>query len=122
MWRVFHFFVLLSYLNILCFDIKYCGTFNFEPVATGETLIEVVLEDFLDLQQQSENFEFIPDIMFDDYRIVSHFLAIIPLVLYFTWLLRKIFASNDKIKHYIYFAKRLIQPDYYTFLYRFRLF
>src|SRR5690606_6429409 len=121
MWRMVHFIALISYLNILCFEVKYCNSFHFQPMAAGETLIEVVLEDMLNLEHQDGE-ERVPEIMFDDYRIMVLALGIIPLVFYFTWLLRRVYAANDKVKHLIYYLKRLILPGYYTFLYRYRLF
>lgn len=121
MWRMVHFIALISYLNILCFEVKYCNSFHLQPMAAGETLIEVVLEDMLNLEHQDGE-ERVPEIMFDDYRIMVLALGIIPLVFYFTWLLRRGYAANDKVKHLIYYLKRLILPGYYTFLYRYRLF
>ncbi|MCA5005073.1 hypothetical protein [Sphingobacterium bovistauri] len=121
MWRTIHLIVLLSYLNVLCFEVKYCNFLGQQPVALGETLIEVVLQDVLNLKQDTST-ESVPEIMYDDYRIFNLIIGLIPLVLYFSWLLRRVFALNDQIKHVIYFFKRLILPGYYSFLYRYRPF
>ncbi|HLS37704.1 MAG TPA: hypothetical protein VK023_05480 [Sphingobacterium bovisgrunnientis] len=121
MMRLLHVIALLSYLNILCFEVKYCYAQNLETIAVGETFIEVVLEDVLNLHHNEEA-EKVPEIMYDDYRIFALSLGLLPIVLYFSWILRRIFASNEQIKHTIYYLKRLILPGYYTFLYRYRPF
>lgn len=119
--RAVHFIALLSYLNILCFEVKYCYMQNFQAVGFGETLIEVVLEDVLDLKQH-DNLESIPEIMFDEYRILTLAFGLLPLVFYFSRYFRRIISTNQQIKHIIYYIKRLILPGYYTFLYRYRPF
>jgi len=101
--------------------VKYCNLFAYTPVASSETFLEIVLDDFFELPH-NEDKEVLPEIIFDDYRILILFFSIIPLVLYFSWLLRKLIVKNDSIRHFIYFFKRLITPGYYTFLYRFRPF
>ena len=119
--RLLHVITLLSYLNILCFEVKYCYAQDLETIVVGETFIEVVLEDVLNLHHNEEA-EQVPKIMYDDYRIFTLALGLIPLVLYFSWILRRIYASNEPINHIIYYFKRLIFPGYYTFLYRYRPF
>lgn len=121
MYKLLYFLAFFGYLNVLSYEVKYCNLFNLKPVAASETLLEVVLDDIFDLDHNEEK-EILPEIMFDDYRILVLFLSIIPTILYFSWLLRRVYLSNDRIRHSIYYIKRLILPGYYTFLYRFRPF
>lgn len=93
---------------------------NFEAIGVGETLIEVVLEDVLDLKQKDT--ENVPEIMYDDYRIFALSFGLLPLVIFFIRRLQRVLASNEQIKHPIYYIKRLILPGYYIFLYRYRPF
>lgn len=118
MHRILYFLAFFGYLNVLCYEVKYCNLFDPVPVSSSETLLEVVLEDILDLDHNHEN-EKLPEIMFDDYRILAMFLGTLPVVLYFSWLLSRLYATSDKIKHRIYYLRRLIFPGYYTFLYRY---
>ncbi len=113
-----YFMALFGYLNILCYEVKYCNLFDSKPVAASETILEVVLEDILELDHNHEK-EKLPEIMFDDYRILVLLLSILPVILYFSWLLRRIYLINDRVIHSIYYVKRLILPGYYTFLYRY---
>lgn len=121
MYRLLYFMAFFGYLNILCYEVKYCNLADPIPIASSDTLLEVVLDDILDFDH-NEDKEVLPEIMFDDYRILALSLGIIPVILYFSWLLRRLPVANDKIKHTIYYIKRLILPDYYTFLYRYRPF
>lgn len=121
MYKLLYFLALFGYLNVLCYEVKYYNLLESTPIASSETFLEVVLEDILSLEHNHEQ-EKLPEIMFDDYRILALALAVLPTVLYFSWLLRRIFAANDRIKHSIYYLRRLIFPGYYTFLYRYRPF
>lgn len=119
--RVLHIFFLLAYLNILCYEVKYCSFFYSTPVESSETLLEIVLEEVLNLSH-SDSQEPIPTILFDDYRILSLALAILPIILFFSWLVRKIFPPLKDNEHPIYLSKTMCLPGYYSFLYRFRPF
>lgn len=119
--RVLYFLALFGYLNVLCYEVKYCTILDSMPIAASDTFLEVVFEDVLDLEHNHAKEEF-PDIKFDDYRILSVIVGILPAVLFVLWLLRRLYLRNDKVKHSIYYVRRLIQPGYYTFLYRYGLF
>jgi len=121
MYKLLYFLAFFGYLNILCYEVKYCNLKESIPIASNDTLLEVVFDDILDLEHNEEK-EILPEIMYDDYRIMVNFISIMPIVLYFSWLLRRLLVANDTIKHTIYYVKRLILPDYYTFLYRYRPF
>ena len=119
--KILYFLALFGYLNVLCYEVKYCNLLNLTPVSSSDTLLEVVLEDIFEMSHHTDK-EDLPEIMFDDYRILVLFLGIIPAVLIVSWLLRKLLLSNEIIRHAIYFVRRSILPGYYTFLYRFRPF
>lgn len=121
MQKVLYFLALFGYLNILCYEVRYCTLFDSTPVAASDTFLEVVLEDVLDLEHSHER-ETFPEIMFDDYRILHVIVGILPAVLFVLWLMRRFYLLNDRINHTVYYLKRLLLPGYYTFLYRFRLF
>ncbi len=121
MYKLLYFLAFFGYLNALCYEVKYCYLFDNKPVAASETLLEVVLEDVLNMENNTSKEDF-PDIMFDDYRILGLFLGLVPVVLYFSWLLRRFLIINEQVKHTIYYIRRLILPGYYTFLYRYRPF
>lgn len=119
--KILYFLALFGYLNVLCYEVKYCNLLNLTPVSSSDTLLEVVLEDIFEMSHHTDK-EDLPEIMFDDYRILVLLLGIIPAVLIVSWLLRKLLLSNEIIRHAIYFVRRSILPGYYTFLYRFRPF
>ncbi|MDR2283587.1 MAG: hypothetical protein LBE37_10275 [Sphingobacterium sp.] len=121
MLRILHFLVLFGYLNVLCYEVQYCNMLDFRPVVSGETFLEVVLEEILDITD-SEQQETVPQIFFDDYRILFLSLGVLPTILFVVWLLRKLFLFTKTIKHPRYESKRLCLPGYYTFLYRYRPF
>lgn len=121
MYRLLYFLAFFGYLNIICYEVKYCNLLQPQPIASSDTLLEVVLDDILNLDQSDEK-EKLPEFMFDDYRILVSALFFLPVILYFSWLLRRIYHLNDRISHVVYYFKRLIFPGYYTFLYRYRPF
>jgi|GEM_PF-369953 len=119
--KLLYFLAFFGYLNILCYEVKYCSLLDPIPVASSDTFLEVVFEDILELEHNHDKEKF-PEIMFDDYRILIMILGVIPAIIYFSWLLRRLYVVNDKISHFIYYLRRSILPGYYTFLYRFRPF
>lgn len=121
MQKILYFLALFGYLNVLCYEVKYCTIAESVPVAASETFLEVVLEDVLDLDHNEDKEEF-PVIKFDDYRILASMVSVLPVILFVSWLLRRLYLLNERIKHPVYFLRRLILPGYYTFLYRYRLF
>lgn len=121
MLRLLHFLALFGYLNVLCYEVKYCNIVDFMPVASSETFLEVVLEEVLDFSSSGQD-KSLPHIFFDDYRILFLFLGIIPVVIFFTWLLRRLFRVVKEVSHPFYISKTLCLPGYYTFLYRYRPF
>ncbi len=121
MQKVLYFLALFGYLNVLCYEVKYCTLAESIPVAASETLLEVVLDDVLHLDHNQDKEEY-PVIKFDDYRILGSFFSVLPTILLVSWLLRRLYLLNDSIKHPVYYLRRLILPGYYTFLYRYRLF
>ncbi|MGJ1206417.1 hypothetical protein [Sphingobacterium lactis] len=121
MFRLMYFFALFGYLNILCYEVKSSDLFGFFPVESNETFVEVVLEEVLNMQHPQEG-DVLPEIIFDDYRILSLFLGLIPLVLVFTWLIARLREQLTTIKHPLYLSKTLCLPGYYSFLYRYRPF
>ncbi|ERJ61033.1 hypothetical protein [Sphingobacterium paucimobilis] len=121
MLRILHFLALFGYLNVLCYEVKYCNIVDFKPVSSSETLLEVVLEEILDVTHPEQH-ENLPNIFFDDYRILMLILGVLPVILFFCWLVRKLFLFSKEIDHPAYVSKTLCLPGYYTFLYRFRPF
>ncbi|WP_156308620.1 hypothetical protein [Sphingobacterium endophyticum] len=121
MFRLLHFLALFGYLNVLCLEVKSSDLFGSSALIANETLVEVVLEEVLDLTH-AEQSETLPEIIFDEYRIFSLMLGLIPLVLVFTWLLSRLSRIIPLIKHPFYLSKTLCLPGYYQFLYRYRPF
>ncbi len=121
MLRILHFLALFGYLNVLCYEVKYCNVLDFTPVASSETFLEVVLEEILDIAHPDQH-ENLPDIFFDDYRIIMLTLGVLPIILIFSWLVRRLFLFVKEVDHPDYISKTLCLPGYYTFLYRFRPF
>lgn len=119
--QVLYIVSLLAYLNILCYEVKYCSFFYSTPLESNETLLEFVFEEVLNLSH-SDSQETIPTIIFDDYRILSLALAILPVVLFFSWLVRRIFPPLKDNEHPTYLSKTMCLPGYYNFLYRLRPF
>lgn len=116
-----HFLALFSYLNILCFEVKYGSILDFRPVDSNETLIEVVLEEMLDMSLTDDH-ESIPEIIYDEYRILVLSLGLAAVVLFFNWLTRNLLLLYNAIKHPIYLSKTICLPGYYSFLFRYSLF
>ncbi|MFD1165831.1 hypothetical protein ACFQ2C_09475 [Sphingobacterium daejeonense] len=121
MFRLLHFLALFGYLNVLCLEVKSFDLFGSSTVVANETLVEIVLEDVLDLTH-TDNSETLPKIIFDEYRIFSLILGLLPLVLVFTWLISRISRLITTIKHPFYLSKTICLPGYYQFLYRYRPF
>ncbi|MGB7528938.1 MULTISPECIES: hypothetical protein [Sphingobacterium] len=121
MFRLLHFLALFGYLNVLCLEVKSMDLFGSANIIASETLVEVVLEEVLDLSH-ADHSERLPEIIFDDYRIFSLFLGLIPLVLFFAWLVSRIYRVRSSINHPFYLSKTLCLPGYYQFLYRYRPF
>ncbi|WP_313259861.1 hypothetical protein [Sphingobacterium sp.] len=121
MFRLLHFLALFGYLNVLCLEVKSIDLFGSANVVANETLVEVVLEEVLNLTHPV-NSEALPEIIFDDYRILSLFLGLIPLVFIFNWLISRLYRVKSTLKHPFYLSKTLCLPGYYQFLYRYRPF
>jgi len=82
--------------------------------------LEVVLEDIFDVSQTSD--EQLPEMVYDEYRILLLTFGLAPVVLFVAWLLRRFFVYLKQLKHPFYRAKTRCRPGYYLFLYRFRPF
>lgn len=122
MFRILHFLALFGYLNILCFEVRSSDIFGFLPVEASETLVEVVLEEVLDLEQH-QSAEVLPTIFFDDYRTDVVLLDLIPLVLLITWLFTGLIIESKKTtSNRFYLSRSICRPGYYSFLYRYRPF
>lgn len=119
---IFHTLALFSYLNLLCFEVKFCvDSFDVAPIHSNESLIELVLENVLDVDH-SELPESLPEIIFDDYRILALSIALLPVILFFAWLIRRALTVLNHRSHPLYLSKTICLPGYYTFLYRYRPF
>ena len=105
----------------MCFEVKYGNALDLTPIESNETFIEVVLQEVLDLNHEDlpEN---LPEIIYDEYRISGLSLALIPAVLFFTWLVYDVLLRYKSLKHPIYLSKTICLPGYYSFLSRYRLF
>lgn len=121
MFRILHFLAIFSYLNVLCFEVKCSELLGYQRVSSNETFVEVVLEEVLNFQHEDGE-KNIPVIIYDEYRIFSLLLAVVPLVLIFTWLLSRFLFLQKSVKHPVYLSKTNCLPSYYQFLYRYRPF
>lgn len=122
MLRILTFLAFFSYLNVLCFDVHTSGDRWGAPVASGEALVEVMLDDLLDLEQ-SQDVDLEPTAFFEDYRADQAEFDLMPIILVlgcvFGLLLQQVAKSNKPRFFYSSFIER---PGYYNFLYRYRLF
>ncbi len=121
MFKILHFLALFGYLNILCYEVKQSDYFGLTPKVSNETLVEVVLGEVLDINH-TELPESLPEIIFDEYRIFTLFIGLLPMVMFFTWLLARVLNPIKEQEHPFYLSKTLCLPGYYSFLYRYRPF
>lgn len=121
MFRLLNFLALFGYLNILCFEVRSGDVFGFFPVEAGETFVEVVLEEVLDLDQAQN--AILPAIVFDEYRTNVVLTDLIPLVLVIACLFcRLLIESKSTVNNRYYLSRNICRPGYYRFLYRYRPF
>ena len=122
MWfKLIHCLVLFSYLNILTYEVG----INREPmpqalILNGESLLEFVLDDVLDIPIDSEGEDV--EIIYDDYRTTSIQYQIIPILIFLLGCIFAVALSAKPNAHPYYSGNRQIAPGYYTFLYRYSLF
>ena len=122
MFRIVNFIALFGYLNILCFEVRSNDVLWSFPVEASETIVEVVLEEVLDLEQH-HSAEILPNIIFDDYRADFPLSNLIPFVLVFCWVFSFIISELRKpLNNPFYLSRVLCRPGYYRFLYRYRPF
>ncbi|MFD2967390.1 hypothetical protein [Sphingobacterium bambusae] len=120
--RLVHYFVLLSYLNILGYEASAnIPEIEDDYLMNGESLLEFVLDDVLDLPVNKETDDV--EIRYEEYRAIpypDYILPLFVLVLGAFFLFRPL--TKDQ-KHPVYDAKkRQIIPGYYSFLYRLKPF
>ncbi len=88
-----------------------------------DTLMEYILEDFMDIDGNPIADPEDPDIIYEDYRDITMSLSfILPI---FLFLARDLFINIErflKFDHPNYDSKMCSEPGYYTFLYRLRPF
>lgn len=107
---------------MLCFEVQSSDILWAFPVEASETLVEVVLEEVLDLEQ-NQSAEIFPNIIFDDYRADFPFTDIIPLILLISWLFASVIRElKTSVNNRFYLSRSLCRPGYYQFLYRYRPF
>lgn len=121
--KLVHFFVLLCYINILAYEVGgNCYAENRTSILNGESILEFVLDDVLDLpiSESAEDVE----ILYEEYRTTQQQAHLSPAIL--VLLISFGFSIDplvERIKHPIYTGKkRQIIPGYYAFLYRFKPF
>ena len=105
----------------MCFEVKYGCVLDLNPIESNETLIEVVLEEVLDLTH-ADTPEIIPEIIFDEYRILAFVIALAAAVFTMIWWLNTFALRERLLRHPIYLSKTGCLPGYYSFLSRYRLF
>ncbi len=120
--KLVHYFVLLSYLNILGYEASAnIPEIEDDYLMNGESLLEFVLDDVLDLPVNKETDDV--EIRYEEYRAIpypDYILPLFVLVLGAFFLFRPL--TKDQ-KHPVYDAKkRQIIPGYYSFLYRLKPF
>lgn len=119
--KLFHFLALFGYLNILVYEAG-CNTIqNGQSLFDGDSLIEFVLNDVLDIPVKQNN----PDseVMYDDYRIFHSGIYVLPVLFlitaFFFGLLSFIIKKES---HPFYRNKSMCLPGYYSFLFRYKPF
>lgn len=119
--KLFHFLALFGYLNILVYEAG-CNTIqNGQSLFDGDSLIEFVLNDVLDIPVKQNN----PDseVMYDDYRIFHSGIYVLPVLFlitaFFFGLLPFIIKKES---HPLYRNKSICLPGYYSFLFRYKPF
>jgi hypothetical protein len=119
--QMLHFLALFSYLNILCFEVKYGDIFASQPIESNDTLIEYVLEHVL-MDIPTEIPKQLPSIIYDEYRIFSICLLLAIATIVLCWLASKHFFDLKPRKHPVYISKTQCLSGYYRFLSRYQLF
>jgi len=120
--KLVHYFVLLSYLNILGYEASAnIPEIEDDYLMNGESLLEFVLDDVLDLPVDKETDDV--EIRYEEYRFIPYPDYILPLFVLFLGAMF-LFRPLTKVqKHPVYDAKkRQIIPGYYSFLYRLKPF
>lgn len=120
--KLVHFFVLGCYLNLLGYEASAnIPEIEDDYLFNGESLLEFVLDDVLDLPVNKETADV--EIRYEEYRTIPYQDYIMPL---FVLVLGVFFTFRTLLqdpKHPVYDAKkRQIIPGYFTYLYRLKPF
>lgn len=120
--KLVHYFVLLSYLNILGYEASAnIPEIEDDYLMNGESLLEFVLDDLLDLPVDKETDDV--EIRYEKYRFIPYPDYILPLFIVVLWTCFCFKQILSLQKHPVYEAKkRQIIPGYYSFLYRLKPF
>lgn len=121
--KIFHFFVLFAYLNIIVYETDVSAINNEGHLFDGDSLIEFVLDDLLNVVDHDTAVSM--DVQHEDYRPFKNLSSnlIIPIVLMlFAFDFFKQILYKVKVIHPFYQAKSLCLPNYYYHLFRFKPF
>ncbi|TDS14511.1 hypothetical protein [Sphingobacterium paludis] len=120
--KLIHFLVLLSYLNILGYEASAnIPEIEDDYLLNGESLLEFVLDDVLDLPVNKETDDV--EIRYEEYRAIPYSDYILPIFVLILGTLFLFRPPTQDQKHPVYDAKkRQIIPGYYAFLYRLKPF
>lgn len=116
-----HFLALFSYLNILCFEVKYGNLIDLTPIESNETFVEVVLGKVFQVGQ-SEIPQHLPEIIYDEYRVSGFSIGLVAAVLLIAWFCAHVLLVTGSITHPVYSSRTQFLPGYYSFLTRYQLF
>lgn len=117
--KIIHYFVILSYINILVYQPEAEGTSMRydDSLLNGESLLEIVLDDVLSLpiDQNAADVE----ILYDEYRSLEFQGLALSLFIVVLFVLFSFKQLACYIKHPVYHGKRRhIIPGYYRHLHR----
>lgn len=116
-----HFLALFSYLNILCFEVRYGNIIDLTPIESNETFIEIVLEKVFKFGQ-SEIPQHLPEIIYDEYRISDSAIGLAVVVFVVAWVCTHILLLTNSVTHPVYSSRTKFLPGYYSFLTRYQLY
>ncbi|MGO1244050.1 MAG: hypothetical protein ACTJHT_01560 [Sphingobacterium sp.] len=122
LFKLVHWLVLLCYVNILAYEAGTGTTTHVHsPILNGESILEFVLDDVLEIPIDKNSTDV--HILYDEYRVISTNLHLIPLFILLTGFVFSVWFLCEQLRHPTYDGTKLhITLGYYKYLHLFHLY